>query len=177
MVLFIVATVVFSLAVSAFMISLFVFMFTKRFKRTFMALGIFSAVSFVVFLVGLFGFIGSAGSAGGMRGRSSGMFVISSDSLREGVWSFNARSANGSTSRNPNFTTEHMRSIQMSSQIDSGEVWLEFLQDGTQVVVELANGLAQTVDLTEFGLVPGSVQVTLRFADARDVRIQVDWGN
>ena len=177
MVLFIVATVVFSLVVSAFLVSLLVFMLTKRFKRTFVALGVTSVLSFVVFLVGLFGFLGSAGSAGGLASRSSGMFMISSDTLRDGVWSFNARSANGRTTRTPNFTLEHMSAIAVTGQVGSGTAWLEFEQDTTQVAVEMAGQVAQTVDLTEFGLVPGSVRVTLRFMDARDVRLQVDWGN
>ena len=137
------------------------------YKKSIIFFGIFWAISIVLFV---FGTIGFAQEFGGSM--SSGTFSMQRSSLRDGEWTYTARTANGWTRRSPNLSADELAAFYVVSNSGNG-VRLRLEQGDLLEVIDLSGNFRGPIDLGHFE--PGRVRIRLEFDRANDVYVRISW--
>ncbi|MCL1883553.1 MAG: PLDc N-terminal domain-containing protein [Defluviitaleaceae bacterium] len=135
---------------------------------------IISLVGFILstglFTVGVVNFV-TDGSTGIATVRS-GSFSFSNSRLRDNVWTFTARSANGHERRSPNLSAQQLANFHVRS--DSGEnLYLHLEQDNIRETIDISGSFDENIDMSAFQ--PGRVRITLDFNRTQGVDVEINW--
>jgi hypothetical protein len=113
------------------------------------------------------------GSLAGYGSVNTGSYVMSRNWYSNGRWNFDARSANGRTSRTPMLTAEELDSFFVSSANDGGEMNLTISQGDVTVTIDLTGDFRGNIDMSRFS--PGRVRLQLNFDRASGIGTTIQW--
>ena len=135
---------------------------------------IFFAIMFILatglFTAGTIRFV--HGEYNGGSSITSGSFTFSQNFLRNNVWTFSARTANGTARRTPNLTAGQLAAFHVLS--DSGEgLVLRIEQGDRREIIDISGYFDNQIDMSKFE--PGRVRIILEFDRARDVDVRISW--
>ena len=101
-----------------------------------------------------------------------GTFMSSRNRLKEDVWTFRARSANGYVRRTINFSTTQLANFRVQSHSGEG-LTLRLEQDNIVEIINISGTYNERVDMSAFS--PGKIRIYLEFDRARDADVILSW--
>jgi putative flippase GtrA len=108
----------------------------------------------------------------GLGSVRSGSFTMSYSYVRNDVWIFRARTANGWERRSPTLSAEQLNRFHVLS--DSGDgIRLRLEQGNVMEIIDLSGFFDGQINMRAFE--PGRVRITLEFDRARDVDVRISW--
>jgi hypothetical protein len=142
-----------------------------KYKKAMLFMLVCFILSAPLFAFGTINFVINVESSG-VASVSSMSSTFSRSVVRNDVWSFTARSANGWERRSPNLSAEQLANFHVFT--DSGEgVTLLLVQGDVSERINISGFFAQNIDMSAFQ--PGSIRITLELDRARDIDVRISW--
>ena len=88
-------------------------------------------------------------------------------------WSYTARSIRGNARRDIDFSAEELSNLHVNSINSEGSIRLTLLQGDTEEVFDISGSFYGNIDTSAFE--PGRIRLALRFDNARDIELFINW--